>query len=202
MPNPWRSIILLGLPGTGKSTLARALAALPEFVHFDAGQTLRATAPDSPIGRLVHPLLQQGGLVPDDLVVRVWQENTQSRIDRGHFDPDRQTLLLDGIPRTPAQAHLMRDATTILRTIYLACDDESILIDRLLKRGQRHGRPDDADESRIRRRLDLHRREVLPLLGLQPDNVSRLNACRPALDVLIDLTTTLRAALATSIPRE
>jgi adenylate kinase len=196
MTHRWRSIILLGLPGSGKSTLARALAELPEFVHFEAGQTLRATAPDSAVGRLVHPLLEQGRLVPDDLVVRVWQEDVQSRIDRGRYAPDRQVLLLDGIPRTPAQAELMRETTDVIRLIYLACDDESLLLERLLKRGQRHGRADDADATRVRRRLDLHRREVLPLLDLDPNAVARVDACRGALDVLIDVAIIARSALA------
>lgn len=192
----WRSIILLGLPGSGKSTLARALSELPEFVHFDAGRTLRATAPDSAVGRLVHPLLEQGRLVPDELVVRVWQEHVQSRIDRSDYDPERQVLLLDGIPRTPAQAGLMREMTDVIRLIYLACDDDSLLLERLLKRGRRHGRADDSDEARVRRRLDLHRREVLPLLDAYPNAVARVDACRGALDVLIDVATITRAALA------
>src|SRR5687768_7369455 len=188
----WPSIILLGLPGTDKSTLARALSALPEFVHFAAGQTLRATPPDSPLGRQVHPILKQGKLLPDDLVVRLWHDDIQSRIAAGHYDPHRQTLLLDGLPRSPGQAQLIRNHARNLRTIHLACDDESVLITRLLHRGQLHGRPDDADEHRIRDRLNLHRREVLPLLNLDPPNVSRLNACRPALEVLIDLASILR----------
>ena len=191
----WRSIVLLGLPGSGKSTVGRALAELPQFVHFEAGETFRTLPRDSEVGRLVHPILEQGKLVAGDLAVRVWVEAVRSRMDRGEFDPAGQVLLLDGIPRTVEQAELMTGAADVLRMIYLACDDESVLVRRLLTRGAKHGRADDADENRVRRRLELHRREVLPLIHRYADRVDRVDACRGALDVLIDVARIARAAL-------
>lgn len=91
-------VIFLGPPGAGKGTQAELLAEHLGVPKISTGEMLRtAIAKDTPLGREAHPLMEQGRLVPDDLLVKLIAERTG--------EPDcRLGFVLDGFPRTLPQA--------------------------------------------------------------------------------------------------
>jgi adenylate kinase len=91
-------VIFLGPPGAGKGTQAAKLAAHLGVPKIGTGEMLRtAIARDTPLGRQVHPFMETGNLVPDDLLVALVRERiSEPDCDRG--------FVLDGFPRTLAQA--------------------------------------------------------------------------------------------------
>ncbi len=92
-------IALLGPPGAGKSTQAERLAAVFHLVHLSSGDLLRAEkTAGTPLGRRVRQFLDQGVLVPDDLLVQLVQERVRGA---------REGFILDGYPRTLAQARML-----------------------------------------------------------------------------------------------
>ena len=184
----WQAAIVLGLPGTGKSTMCRALEPIPTLVHVEAGELLRRLDPASPAGRRAQPYIDRGDLVPDELTMDAWAEHIEKLLADGDFAPDEQILLLDGIPRTLAQGKSLRDRAEVRGLIFLDVDDDDVLVDRLLKRGETSGRADDADESVIRKRIATHRAEVLPVLEVYPEAIRRrVDAGREPLAVLADV---------------
>jgi adenylate kinase len=91
-------IILLGPPGAGKGTQAARMATRLGIPRVSTGDMLReAIALDSPLGRQVAPIMEKGGLVPDDLLIRLVGERLQQ-------DDTRDGYILDGFPRTFPQA--------------------------------------------------------------------------------------------------
>jgi len=93
-----RGVIFLGPPGAGKGTQAARLAAHLGVPRISTGDMLReAIAEGSPLGKEADPLMEQGKLVPDDLLIALIQE----RITR---DDCARGFILDGFPRTLAQA--------------------------------------------------------------------------------------------------
>lgn len=183
----WTAAIVAGLPGTGKSTMCRALAPLPSLWHVEAGEMFRKLDPDSDAGRTALPYVERGELVPDRLVIDVWREHVRRQRDAGAFDPAAHTLLLDGIPRTVEQARAIRQDVRVRAVIFLDVDDD-VLVERLLHRGEDSGRSDDADAAIVRRRIETHRAEVLPMLETYPDAARRrIDAGRPPLAVLADV---------------
>jgi adenylate kinase len=91
-------VIFLGPPGAGKGTQAARLAAHLGVPKIGTGEMLRAAiASDSPLGRQVHPFMEEGNLVSDHLLVALVRERV------GEPDCDRG-FVLDGFPRTLAQA--------------------------------------------------------------------------------------------------
>ncbi len=93
-----RAIIFLGPPGSGKGTQAKELAARYEIPHLSTGDMLREhVAKGTPLGLKAKPLMENGELVPDSLVLRMVAE----RIER----PDCfHGFVFDGFPRTVTQA--------------------------------------------------------------------------------------------------
>ncbi len=91
-------IVLMGAPGAGKGTQARLLQERLHLPQISTGDMLRARAEtDSPLAREVKELQDAGKLIPDELVIRVVRERTSQ--------PDcKNGYVLDGFPRTPAQA--------------------------------------------------------------------------------------------------
>lgn len=96
-----RRIVLLGPPGTGKGTQAARLCLSLKIPHLATGDLLRsAMKRDTLIGRLVRPFMDTGNLVPDDIVITMLKEAMGPL----------QGYLLDGFPRTVAQAESLKDA--------------------------------------------------------------------------------------------
>jgi adenylate kinase len=94
-------LVLIGPPGSGKSTLAELLGQHIPLTLISSGQRLRREIANStPIGRRIGPLLEQGHFAPDDMM---------KRLVRGWLAelPPDQGFLLDGFPRTIAQAHTL-----------------------------------------------------------------------------------------------
>jgi adenylate kinase len=90
-------VLLVGPPGAGKGTQARVLAERMGALHIASGDLLReAIDRETPLGKQAKSYIQRGDLVPDDVVVGVVAE----RLKR----PDAESFVLDGFPRTEAQA--------------------------------------------------------------------------------------------------
>jgi adenylate kinase len=96
-------LVLLGAPGTGKGTQAKLLMARFGWPHISTGDMLReAVTSKSELGKAAKSYMDQGALVPDELVIKMLIE----RIQR----PDAADgFILDGFPRTLAQAQALDD---------------------------------------------------------------------------------------------
>ena len=125
-------IILLGPPGAGKGTVARAMMQVNGSVQISTGDILRAAiAEGSEIGRQVEALMAEGSLVTDDLIMSIMEDRLQQ--------PDCQKgYLLDGFPRTIPQAVALKSLLARLgETLDCALEldiPRDVLIDRLTTR--------------------------------------------------------------------
>ncbi len=162
----YRGVILLGPPGAGKGTQARALGALPGFLHLEMGRVLREQRGARPAGRgEIGRIMDRGDLLPDDLVLAALFAQLEALTGEDRLAPGQDILLLDGIPRTVAQAPAVEKRVSVLAACYLAIEDEEALIVRLRNRALRQGCPDDATERVIRRRIEIYHRETGPVLA-------------------------------------
>ena len=102
-------IVLMGAPGAGKGTQARLLherLKLPQISTGDMFRSLKEA--QTPLAAEVRALMAAGQLVPDDVTIRVVRERTAR-------DDCRDGYILDGFPRTPAQA-VMLDELAVEQT--------------------------------------------------------------------------------------
>ncbi len=96
-------IVLMGAPGAGKGTQARLLQERRGWPQISTGDMFRALAKtNSPLAEEVRAIQQAGKLIPDDLVIRVVEDRTAQ-------DDCRNGYVLDGFPRTAAQAEMLEE---------------------------------------------------------------------------------------------
>jgi len=164
----YRAILLFGAPGVGKGTQGQRIGQLPFYRHVSTGDLFRSLDRNSPLGKEVRSYSERGVLVPDELTIRIFGEAIKGLVDSGQFDPARDTLLLDGIPRNVNQAQSLDGQVRVVRIIYLESSNEQVMIDRMKRRAELQGRKDDADEGVIRRRFEVYRRETRPVLDYYP----------------------------------
>jgi adenylate kinase len=94
-------VVLMGAPGAGKGTQARLLQERTGLPQISTGDIFRELAKaDTPLAREVREVQAAGKLVSDDLVIRVVQERTTR-------EDCRRGYVLDGFPRTTAQAAML-----------------------------------------------------------------------------------------------
>ena len=169
----YSAVLLFGMPGSGKGTQGQLLGKLQGIFHLSTGAIFRSLVDDSDDGRLVSECIRLGQLVADDLTIEIWQHWLNAHIESGDFRPEEQILLLDGIPRTVRQCELLEVHVNVLQVIYLSASDTEPIIQRLRQRALIEGRADDADESIIRNRFEVYRRETTPILNFYPPALIR-----------------------------
>ena len=152
---------MLGPQGAGKGTQAKRIAAEYGIPHVATGDMLRtAIAAGTELGKKVEPIVNRGELVSDELMIELIRERlAQSDTDSG--------FILDGFPRTTAQAEALDDMFSEIgrafSVVFALQIPDSVAFDRLRRRAELEGRADDTDEA-IQRRLDAYHRETEPLI--------------------------------------
>ncbi len=180
-------IVMLGPPGAGKGTQAKQLAQALDLVHVSTGDLFRENLKnETELGQLAQSYMNKGELVPDDVTIRMVEE----RLSRPDCD---QGAVLDGFPRTPAQADalealLAKFDAGVKVVPYIKVPDE-VLIERLSGRwmstsgrvyhalynppmvkwiddldgSKLYQREDDKPET-VRHRIEVYREQTAPLI--------------------------------------
>ena len=175
-------LILLGPPGAGKGTQAAKIAERYSLAHISTGDMLRAEiASETPLGLRAKALIENGELVPDEIIIGM----VENRIKE---DDCVNGFLLDGFPRTIPQAESLMEFADIDRAVCIEVPDESI-IDRMARRrvcpdcrrtysvdtdlgdefycpecGARLVARDDDKPETVRHRLNVYAEQTFPLI--------------------------------------
>lgn len=173
------NIILMGCPGAGKGTQSARLKETFGLTHISTGDMLRAEmAAGSALGKQVSALINQGSLVPDELMISMLEKVIRQA---------QKGVILDGFPRTVAQAQaldaMMQRLGRQISAVVMIDLPESEVIKRLSMRrlckkcakpaatsaqktcecgGELYVRADDAPES-VKHRLEVYRAQTLPV---------------------------------------
>lgn len=153
-------LVLLGPPGAGKGTQAKALADRLGIPAISTGDIFRANvAGGTPLGREAQAYMDRGDYVPDSV--------TNAMVRARIAEPDAKAgFLLDGYPRTPDQvaeldAMLAESGEAVDAVLEIVAPTEEV-VRRLLLRAAEQGRSDDT-EAVIRRRLEIFSEQTAPL---------------------------------------
>lgn len=159
------AVLIFGAPGSGKGTVGAKLAATTSLKHISTGDIFRGIAPSSESGKLLASYSSKGLLVPDEATVEIFGRFIEGLVNTNKVNPDKDMLLLDGIPRTVAQVKLIESVVDVKHIFVLDIKDEATIVARLLNRAKIEGRKDDADESVIKNRLKVYKESTAKVLG-------------------------------------
>ena len=131
------AVLIFGAPGSGKGTVGAKLAATTALKHLSTGDIFRGIAPSSESGKLLASYSSKGLLVPDEATVEIFGRFVEGLVNTNKLNPEKDTLLLDGIPRTVAQVDLIKPIVDVKHIFVLDIKDEETIVARLLNRALR-----------------------------------------------------------------
>lgn len=194
------NIILLGPPGAGKGTQAQKLVAERGMVQLSTGDMLRAARTSgTELGKEVAQIMDDGGLVTDEIVVGLIEE----QLDAGVGE---KGIIFDGFPRTLAQADalgalLASKGSQVDAVVAFEVDDD-VVVERVLNRAKEAeaaGQPVRADDNAdsMRTRLFAYYKQTSPLIGYfyAKDKLSSINGLGEIDEVSARLKGVLNGAL-------
>ena len=185
-------IILLGAPGSGKGTLAKKISRDFGIPQISTGDLFRAIVKlDSPLANKVKEIMASGGLVPDEITI----EMVKDRIEKSDCE---KGFILDGFPRTVAQAQALENFAKIDTVILVQLPNETI-IERLSSRrtcpncGEIYSLEDNREEickkcdtpliqrdddkpETIKHRLEVYENNTAPLINFYSDRLFKVSS--------------------------
>ena len=159
MENKYKVIFVIGPPGVGKNTQCDKLVEKYKFIHFGAGDLLRAEAKnDTENGKLINSIISQGKIVP----VKITCSLLKKAMDESG---KKNIFLIDGYPRNQDNIdgwnEVFGDNYKLITSIILGCNEEQ-LEKRLLERAKSSGRSDDKADV-IKKRFKVYMEQSHPI---------------------------------------
>lgn len=156
------NVVIFGAPGSGKGTQSERIIEKYGLYHISTGEVLRDhISRGTELGVIANKYISQGQLIPDELMVKVLEHLLDT-----HPEETAKGIILDGFPRTIAQAEALK---TLMERRGIGLDavvglevDEEELVTRILKRGKETGRADDNLET-VKKRLAVYHNQTSPL---------------------------------------
>ena len=185
-------IILLGAPGSGKGTLAKQISNDFDIPQISTGDLFRACVKEGDkLGQKVKTIMESGGLVPDEITIEIVKNRIANKDCKKGF-------ILDGFPRTVAQAQALEKITHIDGIILLDVSKETV-IERLSTRrtcpsckeiyntrsydksecskcGATLIQRDDDKPDSIKHRLEVYDQSTSPLINFYSDRLVKIPA--------------------------
>lgn len=146
------NIVLFGPPGSGKGTQAQNLIEKFNLKQISTGDLFRFNMKnDTELGKLAKSYIDKGELVPDQVTIDMLVDELRKPTDAAGF-------IFDGYPRTAVQTEALEkivkeelnDEIDVCLSLIV---EDTILVERLLKRGETSGRSDDSNEEIIQNRI-------------------------------------------------
>lgn len=153
-------VLLMGPPGSGKGTQATRVAVARDLTKLSTGDMLRAhVGAGTELGQRAKRIMDSGQLVPDDVIIGMVRSELEAA--------ESVRFLLDGFPRTSAQAAaldalLAELGASVTAAVNLEVEDDE-LVRRMLQRAEQEGRSDD-NETTIRTRMAVYHEQTRPLI--------------------------------------
>jgi adenylate kinase family enzyme len=159
----------MGGPGSGKGTICKKLVNDFNYKLISAGDLLREEkASGSELGKEIATLIDAGNLVPDETITKILYNQFKQPIEVGRY------FLIDGYPRTLNQALSLDQMINTQIVLWINVSDETT-IKRNLNRGLTSGRPDDANEDIIKKRLDNYKEMSIPIKRYYDDCIVEID---------------------------
>ena len=155
------NLILFGPPGSGKGTQAAMLVNRYGLLHISTGDLFRyELGNNTPLGIEARGYMEKGELVPDSVTIGMLRNKVEA-------NPDVPGYIFDGFPRNIVQSEaldalLEETGQAVSALLMLEVSDEEI-VKRIVGRGATSGRADDLDESIIRNRIEVYKKETTPV---------------------------------------
>ncbi len=192
-------LILLGPPGAGKGTQATFITRKYGIPQISTGDMLRAAVKaQTPVGLEAKKVMDNGGLVSDDIIIRLVKDRLQA-------DDCKKGYLFDGFPRTIPQADALKNADIGLDYVIEIDVPEDDIIERMSGRrvhpasgrtyhlrfnppkvegkddvtGETLVQRDDDQEETVRKRLEVYRNQTRPLVKYYSDWAAENDAKAP-----------------------
>jgi adenylate kinase len=163
------NIIIMGGPGSGKGTICKKLLKDFNYKLISAGDLLREEkSSGSELGKEIATLIDAGNLVPDNVITDIIYNEFKKPIRLGRY------FLVDGYPRSIKQAISLSQMINVQIVLWLEVSDETT-IKRNLNRGLTSGRPDDANEDIIKKRLDNYKEMSIPIKRYYDDCIVEID---------------------------
>ena len=158
-------IIMIGGPGSGKSTYSEIITKKLGIPHIYTGDMMRKLAKqDTPDGKKVKALMDKGEFAPLDIVIKAVKERVSK--------PDAQNgYVFDGFPRNVEQADRMKEEGIGYDYVINLQVSEEEVIKRLTTRGRADDKPDI-----IKNRIKVYHRETAPLLNYFKNEIINIKA--------------------------
>ncbi len=170
----FQSVLLVGPPGVGKGTQGKLLSHIPGIFHISSGDMLRELDENSEYGQLFQKHATKGKFVPDEATIRIWKDYVWSKIEQKVYDPQTDLLVLDGIPRSIAQAELLSPYINVIKILFMVCEDREVMFERIRGRALKENRKDDADELVVRDRWNVYKQLTEPMIDYYPQEIVRI----------------------------
>ena len=155
------NLVLFGPPGAGKGTQSEKIIDQYKLEHLSTGDLFRKHLGEgTELGKLAKSYMDDGNLVPDEVVIGMVKDKIATTTDPAGF-------IFDGFPRTVNQAIALDDLlnefeTSVSGMIALDVPDDELRT-RLMERGKTSGRSDDQNLDKINNRIQVYKDETIPV---------------------------------------